>query len=239
MVALDYWTLPSNKALNKQHSYSNTWAQSELGRFLEAMINKYQVVAGIRSHVLQDTHDSLPHSNGLWLNSVWAFLHEIGGPIQLENAWIIETICKHDSHIMDTILQYSKYNDCELWWLNNCHTFLCITTITSPTYWSQWHCYAWGSTIWINWRTWQTHTMENNVIYTQMALTEQTNNTYLEVFGKSSMMSFHQLCNDQPSKPTIGCMEAQLVQLRMPIEHILQPNREQSIHTNWHRNIII
>ena len=42
-----------------------------------------QLTAGLKNHIMHDMHP-LPHAKGLWLNSVWAFSHEIQGELVFE-----------------------------------------------------------------------------------------------------------------------------------------------------------
>ena len=103
-----------------------------LGGLLEVMINTFQLCTGIGKHILVDTQP-LPHSEGFWLNSIHAFLHEISASISVENAWIVPCLRQGDSHIMEDFLDSGFFTQCEIRTLNFIWLYLWVTTLSDVT----------------------------------------------------------------------------------------------------------
>ena len=108
-------------------------SHTSLGRVLEVLVNKYQLFTGLGEHVLCDTWP-LPHSEGIWMDTIHAFLHEISAQIHVANPWVVPTLWEGDSHIMDAVLNAMFLSDDDIQCINYCHLFLQVTTVSDITH---------------------------------------------------------------------------------------------------------
>ena len=106
----------------------HTHTAMNLGSLLKVTVNWHQLTAGVSWHCMQDTRP-LPHAEGLWINSIQAFPHEIKGETVFENVWTILTIHENDQHLMEAFIDGKLFSDTETWWLNCCQMFLQVVTL--------------------------------------------------------------------------------------------------------------
>jgi hypothetical protein len=105
-------------------------SESTLGRIFRIAIDHYQINAGLSRHVLQDTQ-KLTHIEGLWIDSLRAFLAHANATIELQNAWTLPALRENDKHLMDDalkLLQDGTKGDV-ISTFNRCRIYLKVTTL--------------------------------------------------------------------------------------------------------------
>jgi len=75
-------------------------------KLYSALIDTYQLYAGIGRPVLEDTQP-LPWCPLGWLSSICQFLYSINSQIKLDHPWLSPSCQAHDCHIMDDVISLS------------------------------------------------------------------------------------------------------------------------------------
>jgi hypothetical protein len=76
----------------------------------------------------------MPHSKGIWMDTLCAVLHEISAQIHVANPWVVPMLQDFDSHIMDAVMQATFLIDEDIQCINYCHLFLQVTTVSDITH---------------------------------------------------------------------------------------------------------
>jgi len=126
-----------------------------LGKLLDITIKAYQIQAGIKNHILEDT-TPLSWMPNWWINNLREFLYSIKGTIIVEHPWMIQPLRINDRHLMQTFLQ-ANIPDKDLRALNNCCLYLQVTTLAEILDHTHWHQTPW----------WDIHQGSRNTIVAQ------------------------------------------------------------------------
>jgi hypothetical protein len=103
------------------------------GRLLCIATSWTQLHIGTSRFFLQDTTTHIPHLQGQWLWSLRTFLSRIDASIEVDNPYLPPLQRKHDTFIMDQILQSGSFKPAEIITINYCCMHLQAITVPALT----------------------------------------------------------------------------------------------------------
>ena len=106
-------------------------SESELGKSLTIALRATQLEAGVSWNILERP-DKLPHLTDTWITALRDFMapHDIQIKLCPTTEWKVVKTCKHDTFIMEEILQTKRYTDGELKDINRARMFFRAMTVS-------------------------------------------------------------------------------------------------------------
>ena len=104
--------------------------QSTAGILLKIALEWFQVQAGVSYSILTNVKSPLPHLESKWISSLRVFLAEHDMHLQIDKLFIPKIQRQYDVHLMDLILDSTKYTPREIRGLNYCRLYLQATTVS-------------------------------------------------------------------------------------------------------------
>jgi hypothetical protein len=103
---------------------------TDASRLLRIAVSWTQLHLGTSFCFLQDTETPLPHMPGRWLKSLRIFLSTISGSLELDKMYLPPIQRKHDTYIMDMVLQAGCFSASEIRKINYCRMYLQVITMS-------------------------------------------------------------------------------------------------------------
>jgi len=82
---------------------------------------------------LKDMNRDLPHFEAKWLKGLRSFLRHINGFIELDEDYVPPLQREGDKHVMDLVLNSSKFSPKQVKSINYCRIYLCVHTLSDLT----------------------------------------------------------------------------------------------------------
>jgi hypothetical protein len=107
----------------------HSWAQPH--DIALVVIDRFQHNVGVRFPILEDTQRELPHLEGIWISTVWAYLANINGSLQIGKATIQSLQRQGDQYIMDVVLASRLFKPREIKFINYCRFYLQVLSLSN------------------------------------------------------------------------------------------------------------
>jgi hypothetical protein len=91
------------------------------------VIDRFQYNAGVGFHILEDAQSELPHLEGIWIPTVWAYLTTINGLLQIAKAKI-QPLQRHRDQY--TVLASQLFKSREIKFINYCRLYLQVLSLS-------------------------------------------------------------------------------------------------------------